>query len=100
MSRRTTAIDTEQMPPGIAWIIGNEAAERFSFYGMRTILGIFMVKYLYLMDGAGGSPMPEAEAVEHFHAFAAWVYFTPLLGALLSDIFLGKYRTILLLSLV
>ena len=100
MSRRTTAIDTEHMPPGIPWIIGNEAAERFSFYGMRTILVVFMAKYLYLMDGPGGTPMAEAEAVEHFHAFAAWVYFTPLIGALLSDIFLGKYRTILLLSLV
>lgn len=100
MSRRTTAIDTEHMPPGIPWIIGNEAAERFSFYGMRTILVVFMAKYLYLMDGPGGTPMAETEAVEHFHAFAAWVYFTPLLGALLSDIFLGKYRTILLLSLV
>jgi POT family proton-dependent oligopeptide transporter len=100
MSRRTTAIDTEHMPPGIPWIIGNEAAERFSCYGMRTILVVFMAKYLHLMDGAGGTPMSETEAVEHFHAFAAWVYFTPLLGALLSDIFLGKYRTILLLSLV
>jgi len=100
MSRRTAAIDTEHMPPGIPWIIGNEAAERFSFYGMRTILVVFMAKYLHLMDGPGGTPMPEAEALEHYHAFAAWVYFTPLLGALLSDIFLGKYRTILLLSLV
>ncbi|MEI7909717.1 MAG: POT family MFS transporter [Verrucomicrobiota bacterium] len=100
MSRRTTALDTEHMPPGIPWIIGNEAAERFSFYGMRTILVVFMAKYLYLMDGAGGTPMAETEAIEHFHAFAAWVYFTPLLGALLSDIFLGKYRTILFLSLV
>ena len=100
MSRRTTAIDTEHMPPGIPWIIGNEAAERFSFYGMRAILVVYMTRYLYLMDGAGGTPMSEAEATEHYHAFAAWVYFTPLLGALLSDIFLGKYRTILLLSLV
>ena len=59
MSRRTTALDTEHMPPGIPWIIGNEAAERFSFYGMRTILVVFMAKYLYLMDGAGGTPMAE-----------------------------------------
>ena len=100
MSRRTTAIDTQHMPPGIPWIIGNEAAERFSYYGMRTILVVFMAKYLHLMDGVGGTPMSEAAANEHYHAFCAWVYFTPLLGALLSDIFLGKYRTILWLSLV
>ena len=42
------------MPPGIPYIIGNEAAERFSFYGMRTILVVFMVQYLHLMDGGGG----------------------------------------------
>ncbi|HAA88058.1 MAG TPA: MFS transporter, partial [Verrucomicrobiales bacterium] len=33
------------MPPGIPFIIGNEAAERFSFYGMKTILAVFMTKY-------------------------------------------------------
>jgi POT family proton-dependent oligopeptide transporter len=88
------------MPPGIPWIIGNEAAERFSFYGMRTILVVFMAKYLFLLDGRGGIPMSEAAAVEHYHTFVGWVYFTPLLGALLSDIFLGKYRTIILLSVV
>ena len=42
MAYRTTAIETDRMPPGIPWIIGNEAAERFSFYGMRTILVAFM----------------------------------------------------------
>lgn len=88
------------MPPGIPYIISNEAAERFSFYGMRTILVIFMAKYLWLMDGKGGTPMSNAEATEHYHSFAAWVYFTPLFGALLSDIFLGKYRTIIVLSVV
>ena len=51
MSRyRTMPADTEGMPPGIPYIIGNEAAERFSYYGMRTILTIFMVRYLYLMS--------------------------------------------------
>jgi POT family proton-dependent oligopeptide transporter len=44
--------------------------------------------------------MSDAEATEHFHSFVAWVYFTPLLGALLSDIFLGKFRTIMLLSIL
>ncbi|GHC58031.1 MFS transporter [Roseibacillus persicicus] len=88
------------MPPGIPYIISNEAAERFSFYGMRTILVIFMTKYLFLMDGNGGTPMSQTEATAHYHDFVAWVYFTPLLGALLSDVFLGKYRTIILLSIV
>ena len=100
MSYRTTPLETDKMPPGIPYIIGNEAAERFSFYGMRTILVIFMVQYLHFMDGSGGRPMSGNEAVENYHQFASWVYFTPLIGALIADIFFGKYRTILWLSLV
>ena len=34
------------MPPGIPYIVGNEAAERYSYYGMRAILVIFMTKFL------------------------------------------------------
>ena len=100
MSHRHTPLDTAAMPPGIPYIIGNEAAERFSFYGMRTILVVFMVQYLHFMDGSGGRQLTGNEAVEYYHQFASWVYFTPLLGALVADIFLGKYRTILCLSVV
>jgi POT family proton-dependent oligopeptide transporter len=100
MSYRTTPQETDKMPPGIPYIIGNEAAERFSFYGMRTILVVFMVQYLHFMDGTGSRPLSGNEAVEYYHQFASWVYFTPLIGALIADIFLGKYRTILWLSLV
>jgi len=100
MSHRTTPLDSDTMPPGIPYIIGNEAAERFSFYGMRTILVVFMVQYLHLMDGRGGHVMSNNEAVGYYHDFASWVYFTPFLGALIADIFLGKYRTILYLSMV
>jgi len=99
MSYRTAPVDSEKMPPGIPYIIGNEAAERFSFYGMRTILVVFMVNYLHLMDGAALKGMSNAEATERYHQFTSWVYFTPLIGALLADIFWGKYNTILWLSL-
>jgi POT family proton-dependent oligopeptide transporter len=87
------------MPPGVANIIGNEAAERFSFYGMRTILIIFMTSYL--MNGAGQrAVMGEDEASGWFHQFVSAVYWMPVFGALLSDGILGKYRTILYLSIV
>lgn len=88
------------MPAGIPYIIGNEAAERFSFYGMRAILVVFMTKYLWLMDAQVAEAMSKPEATEHYHRFVAWVYFTPLFGALLSDIFLGKFRTIMSLSVL
>ncbi|MEM8912001.1 MAG: POT family MFS transporter [Planctomycetota bacterium] len=92
---------TTGMPKGIPYIIGNEAAERFSFYGMKAILTIFMVDYLHRMGGTwSDSGMSNAEATEHYHTFTAAVYFTPVLGALLADAFLGKYRTILWLSIV
>jgi POT family proton-dependent oligopeptide transporter len=99
-SIRTVPLDSSSMPPGIPYIIGNEAAERFSFYGMRAILVVFMTKYLWLMDGQVGNPMSDAEATERYHQFVGLVYLTPFLGALLSDIFLGKYRTIMLLSVL
>ena len=87
------------MPGGMPFIIGNEAAERFSFYGMRAILVVFMTQYLV---GTGGAldVMSEEEAKGWYHLFVSAVYLTPLLGALLSDGVLGKYRTIILLSLV
>ncbi len=99
-SYRTAPKATAGMPTGIPHIIGNEAAERFSFYGMRTILTIFMVNYLWLMGDSTGVRMSAVEATEKFHYFVALVYVTPLLGALLADIFFGKYRIIMVLSIV
>ncbi|MAS95484.1 MAG: MFS transporter [Verrucomicrobiales bacterium] len=99
-SYASTPLKTSKMPPGIPYIIGNEAAERFSFYGMRTILTIFMVNYLWLMGDTATEQLSDSEAIEKYHFFTAWVYFTPLLGALLADILFGKYRVIMVLSLV
>ena len=96
---RTAPTPTPGMPPGIPYIVGNEAAERFSFYGMRGILIVFMTKYLFLMGDTVGDPMSDAQAREYFHWFVVGVYLTPLLGGILSDCFLGKYRTIIFLSL-
>jgi POT family proton-dependent oligopeptide transporter len=90
---------SRQMPAGIPFIVGNEAAERFSFYGMRAILVVFMTQYLLSSSGAADT-MNEEEAKGWFHLFVSAVYITPLLGALISDGLLGKYRTIILLSLV
>lgn len=96
----SSALQIKGMPPGIPYIIGNEAAERFSFYGMRTILTVFMVNYLWLMGNAVGERMSDAEATENFHQFVSLVYLTPILGALLADLFFGKYRIIMALSVV
>lgn len=100
MSYRTSPSDLDGLPPGVPHIIGNEAAERFSFYGMKAVLAVFMVHYLHLIDGKNGIAMTEAQATAQVHLFNGAVYLLPILGALLADIFIGKYRTIIALSLV
>ena len=87
------------MPPGVPYIIGNEGAERFSFYGMRTILIGFMTQFLVNKSGVLEG-MPENEAQGWFHQFVSSVYWMPFFGAILADGWLGKYRTIFYLSIV
>ncbi|HEY3288084.1 MAG TPA: oligopeptide:H+ symporter [Gemmatimonadaceae bacterium] len=85
------------IPFQIRYIIGNEGCERFSFYGMRNILTVFLVSsllaYLPEADRAGA-------AKDVFHTFVIGVYFFPLLGGWIADRLWGKYNTILWLSLV
>ncbi len=96
---RTAPDPAGVIPTGIPFIIGNELAERFSYYGMRAILVVFMTQYL--MDASGHlAPMTEGEAKAYFHLFVSITYFTPFFGAILADGFFGKYRTIILLSVV
>jgi proton-dependent oligopeptide transporter, POT family len=92
---------TEQaarMPSGVPYIVVNEAAERFSYYGMRAILVVFMTQYL---RGATGQlePMGEVEARFYYHLFTASAYFFPVFGGIVADAWWGKYRTIIRLSL-
>ena len=93
----TAAAGTARLPRQVPYIIGNEACERFSFYGMRNILTPFLVSTLLLYA-------PEAEragiAKDVFHSFVIGVYFFPLLGGWLSDRYFGKYNTVLWFSLV
>jgi hypothetical protein len=75
-----------RLPRQIPFIIGNEACERFSFYGMRNILTPFLVSSLLLYA-------PEAEragiAKDVFHSFVIGVYFFPLLGGWIADRLIG-----------
>ncbi|MGR9114390.1 MAG: POT family MFS transporter [Gammaproteobacteria bacterium] len=95
---KTRPLATTALPPGIPYIVGNEAAERFSYYGMRAILVVFMTQHL--MNASGQlEVMTEHEAQGYFHLFVSASYFMPLFGALLADGVWGKYKTILFLSL-
>src|SRR5215207_3214262 len=91
---RTSPQHISTMPPGLPYIVGNEAAERFSYYGVIAILAVFLTKYL--RNEAGElAPLSEARANEWQHNFMAAVYFFPFVGAIVSDVWLGKYNTII-----
>ncbi len=92
--------ETKGMPKGVPYIISNEAAERFSFYGMKAALVLFMANYLHLMGDKVGNAISETSASGYTHIFVTFVYFTPLLGAFISDRYWGKYSTIIRLSIV
>jgi POT family proton-dependent oligopeptide transporter len=79
------------MPAGIPFIISNEFAERFCFYGINSILAVYMVSNLQFTD---------AKAASWQSTFKAGAYFFPMMGAIISDVFWGKFRTIMIFSLV
>ncbi len=94
-----TPASSNRFPPQIPYIIGNEACERFSFYGMRSILTVFLIDFL-LRNAHPDPAAREAMAKSHFHLFMSGVYFFPLFGGYLADRFLGKFRVIFWLSLL
>lgn len=98
-SKHLTAPDPKEKgwPKGVPYIIGNEGCERYSYYGMRAILYLYVV-YLYETVGGAGNGFANAEATKVVHDFGAAVYALPMIGALIADRLLGKYHTILWLS--
>src|SRR5437016_390653 len=94
-------------PKGLGFLAFTEAWERFSYYGMQTLLVLYMVKELLLpghiervwffepiqrLYGLKGQPL--ASAI--FGTYTALVYLTPIFGGFLADRVLGKRRTVLL----
>src|SRR5262245_9309368 len=86
----STATDLNRWPRQIKYIVGNEAAERFSFYGMKGILAVYITAAL--------AQKPD-KATTIIHVFGFANYFMPLLGAWVSDRYWGRYNTILYISL-
>jgi POT family proton-dependent oligopeptide transporter len=94
----TAPVPSKKIPAGIPYILTTEAAERLAFYGMSSILVVFMTKYLMGPNGML-AVMAEEPAKAWFHWFTAAVYFMTILGAVISDVWLGKFKTILWFSL-
>ena len=69
-------------PKGFYFLFAGEFAERFSFYGMRAILPLYMSDQLGFGEGDGG---------RYYTFFLAACYLLPLLGGWVADNFFGKY---------
>ncbi|KAK3817876.1 MAG: POT family-domain-containing protein [Linnemannia elongata] len=78
-----------KMPKACYFILPNEFGERFCYYGVQPNLN----KYFQLVTG-----MDKVQAKVYSTAFTMLAYFFPLLGAALSDSFLGKWWTIISFS--
>ena len=84
----------DRFPLQVKFIVGNEACERFSYYGMRSILAGYITGAVV----NGGLGQTGDRSTEIIHLFVSANYFMPLLGAWLADKFLGRYHTILWVS--
>lgn len=91
----------KNFPKAAPYIVVTETAERFSFYGMKAILSTFLIAQFFnpannpaLVESA------EAHSNEVTHLFVALVYLLSIAGGILADYFLGRYRTILWLSVI
>src|SRR5260221_8918169 len=74
-------------PRGLSTLFFTEMWERFSYYGMRGFLILYMTKALGFTD-------PHAGAVYGNYVGSVWV--TPILGGLIADRWLGQYRSVLI----
>ena len=99
-------------PRGLTFLFATEMWERFSYYGMRTLLVLYMVKYLLLPGNAENviglgalkqfyeamfGPLDVQPFSSHIYGlYTGLVYLTPFFGGILADRVLGQHRTILL----
>ena len=100
-------------PKGVAYLAMTEAWERFSFYGMRGLLILYMVQDLLLhperveriagmgayrgwLEGMFGPMSTQAFASQTFGLYAGFVYFTPMFGGLIADRWLGAKKTVMI----
>ncbi len=99
-------------PRGLAFLFATEMWERFSYYGMRALLVLYLVKYLLLpghaegvlglatlksgMEAIFGPLDAQPFASQIYGLYTALVYLTPIFGGLLADRVLGQRRTVLI----
>ncbi|MES2371696.1 MAG: MFS transporter [Bacteroidota bacterium] len=101
MTEIESATKKTGMPKSVPYIIGSEIAERFSFYGLRSIMVTYMaVAFFNPTLNPLLTAEADAKANEMSHLFVTLAYFMPLVGAIMADWFFGKYRVILFVSIL
>ncbi len=81
-----TVLTQKKHPPGLYLLFFTEMWERFSYYGMRALLTLYLTTALV----SGGLGFEEGVAMSIYGFFTGAVYFTPLVGGYLSDRYLGR----------
>jgi proton-dependent oligopeptide transporter, POT family len=112
VAKRAAPAEVFGHPRGLTFLFTTEMWERFSYYGMRSLLVLYMTKYLLLPEHSGDvrglltvksaletifGPLdiqPLSSQIWGF--YTGLVYFTPILGGLLADRVLGQRRTVII----
>ncbi|CAF4273543.1 unnamed protein product [Rotaria socialis] len=79
------------LPLAAYTIIFVEGCERFCYYGLKAVLLLYLMQFLRLSKDS---------ATVGYHLFSFACYFTPTIGAILSDGYIGRYWTIVILSII
>lgn len=99
-------------PPGLVILFFAEMWERFSYYGMRTLLVLYMVNYLFIegrpqkvigynfVNWFYNNPGIQPLSSHIYGLYTGLVYLTPLLGGLLADRVLGQRKTVVVGSIL
>jgi POT family proton-dependent oligopeptide transporter len=99
-------------PRGLTFLFATEMWERFSYYGMRALLVLYMTKYLLTPERAGDvigldglravlegvfGPLGVQPFASHIYGlYTGLVYLTPIVGGLIADRLLGQRRTVII----
>src|SRR5271169_405111 len=110
-AERTASAEIFGHPRGLTFLFTTEMWERFSYYGMRSLLVLYMTKYLLLADHSGdvigldavkralegvfGPLDVQPLSSQIWGLYTGLVYFTPIFGGLLADRVLGQRRTVI-----
>src|SRR5215471_4535908 len=88
--------ETTRHPRGLSTLFFTEMWERFSYYGMRA----FLILYMTAPVAAGGLGFADTRAGRIYGLYTGSVWFSAVLGGLAADVGLGQYRSVLLGGIV